>query len=293
MNYMTYEDWCSPSPSVQDGMLLYILGMSEDDEMQCIYEIMNFLRYIYESFHNYPDIVFYKALVLLHKFFRKVSIRQLRYDKCLVGTACFFLAAKLEDCPVKLIDLAVLYHKAELKRNGWPMKSPTEQQKFQIQSKICELESEILRQIGFDLEIELPYRYFKQFKDYPAPNMEKILKTAACFCNDTFLKPLCLYYHPMQIACSCIYFASLFFKTPLPDNKNNPWFKYLHEGIELRHLQDVTEVMKTIYKKMEERKKQSAGRAAPNVVAKTENSNAKTTVKTTTESSKSTLNCNL
>ena len=236
--------------------------MSEDDEMFCMHEIMNFLRCIFSNFHHYPDIIFYKSLVLLHKFFRKVSIRQLRYDKCLVGTSCFFLAAKIEDCPVKLIDLAVLYHKAELKRNNWPMKMPSEQQKFQIQSKICEMESEILRQIGFDLEIELPYKYFKLFADYPAPNMSKILQTASCFCNDNFLKPMCIYYHPMQIACSCIYFATLFFKTTLPDNEGKVWYKYLNEGIELKHLQDVTEIMKVIYKKMEERKRQMEKRAA-------------------------------
>lgn len=241
--------------------------MTADDEMLCMHEVMNFLRSIVANFHNYPDIIFYKSLVLLHKFFRKVSIRQLRYDKCLVGTASFFLAAKLEDCPIKLIDLAVLYFKAELKRNNWPMKQPTEQQKFQIQSKICEMESEILRQIGFDLEIELPYKYFKQFMSYPAPNMKKVIKTAAYFCNDTFLKPMCIYYHPMQIACSCIYFSSLFLKISLPDNEGKVWYKYLHDGIELKHLQDVTEIMKAIYKKMEEKKKQTSHPAVPPATA--------------------------
>ena len=101
--------------------------MSEDDEMQCFHEIMNFLGFICDGFKNYPTIIFYKSLILLHKFFRKVSIRQLRFDKCLVGTACFFLAAKLDDCPVKLMELAVSYHNAELKRNGWPIKLPSEQ----------------------------------------------------------------------------------------------------------------------------------------------------------------------
>lgn len=254
-----------------------IIGMSEDDEMFCVHEIMNFLRCIFSNFNHYPDIIFYKSLVLLHKFLRKVSIRQLHYDKCLVGAACFFLAAKVEDCPIKLIDLAIFYYKAELKRNDWPMKMPSELQKFQIQSKICEMESEILRQIGFDLEIELPYKYFKQFMNYPAPNMDKILKTAACFCNDTFLKPMCIYYHPMQIACSCIYFATLFFKTTLPDSEGKTWYKYLNEGIELKHLQDVTEIMKGIYKKMEERKKLIASRVATQTSA----GEAKSTTKAT------------
>lgn len=252
--------------------------MSEEDEMFCIHDIMNFLRYIYANYQNYPDVIFYKALVLVHKFFRKVSIRHPGNDKNIVATACFFLSSKIEDCPFKLIDLAIFYHRAELMRNKWPMKMPSDKQKTHIQGKICEMEGELLRQIGFDLEIDLPYRYLKQFKNYPAPNMDKLLKTATSICNDTFLKPLCIYYHPMQIACGCIYYASLSFKVSLPDNNDKPWFRYLHDGIRLKDLQDIVNIMKDVYKKIEERKKQNAARTtsqptetakpAPTVVTK-------------------------
>ena len=213
---------------------------------------------VFDSFKGYPDAIYYKALILLHKFFRKFSIKQLKHDKGLVGTACMFLAGKQDDFPMKLTELAASYHKAELLRVGWPMKPLTDQQKFQIQSKICELESEILRVIGFDLELELPQKYLHQYRQYPYPEMGQILDIATCFCNDSFLKPLCLYYHPAQIACGCIFLACLFTKKTPPDANGTPWYKFIHPDIQLRHLQEVGDIMKMIYAKMEERKKQAA-----------------------------------
>jgi len=237
--------------------------MTEDDEMLCIHEITVFVRHIYSNYPNFPESVFYKSLLLLHKFFRKVAIRQLKHDKCLVGVACFFLATKLEDCPAKLTDLAMLYHKVVLMRNDLPMKVATDTQRSQVQAKISELEGELLRQIGFDLEIELPSLYFKQFASYPSPDMDKILKVATRVCCDTFLKPMCIYYHPLQIACACIYFATLSLKITLPDNEGKPWYKYLHEGIELKYLQDITEITRGIQKKLEEKKKSIPSKTTP------------------------------
>jgi len=230
-------------------------GMTEDDEMLCVYETKTFMETIFGKLPNYPDVIFFKALVLLHKFLRKFSIRQLKVDKCALGTACMFLAAKLEDCPMKLADLAQIYHDAELTKKNLPLRALTEQRKFQIQSNICELESEILRQIGFELEIELPYKYIKMYSTYPGADMTQIVNAAMCFCNDTFLKPLCLYYHPAQIACSCMYYSMLFFKRALPDHDGKPWFKFIHPDIDMKHIQEVSEYMKTIFAKMDARLK--------------------------------------
>ncbi len=246
--------------------------MTADEELTCVYETKTFMEGVFSEFHHYPDMILYKALVLLQKFFRKFSIRQLKSDKCLLGTACIFLAAKLDDCPIKLVDIATLYHKHELAKNRLPARPLSDQRKFQIENEICKLESDILREIGFDLEIELPYKYILQYQAYPTPNMAKILEVAQRFCNDSFLKPLCLYYHPLQVACCCIYFATLFWKTPLPDHNGLPWYKFLNSGIELEHIKGGCAVLKNIYATLEAKnaaQKKAAETAHPTGGAKT------------------------
>lgn len=236
--------------------------MTEDGELQAIYEITDFMHSIVDKFKNYSDDAFYKALVLLHKYLRVVSLRNSKHDRWLAGTACLLLASKLEDRPVKLADLAVLHHRTELARQKWPEQPLTDDQRTQLQTKICEIESEILRQIGYDFEIELPYKYIRKYRDYPGYKVEEVVRVAEWFCNDTFLKPLCLFYHPMHIALGCIYFALLFFKVSLPNNNGMPWYKFLHPGVELKHPQVIGEEIKQIYQKMELQKRQFDARLA-------------------------------
>jgi len=235
---------------------ILLLGMSEDGELQAIYEITEFMRSIVDKFKNYSNDAFYKALVLLHKYFRMFSLRNSKYDKYLIGTTCLLLASKIENHPVKLIDLTVIHHRTELAKQKWPEEPINEKQRIQLQAKICEIESEILRQIGYDFDIDLPYKYIRNYKEYPAYNIEEIVKVAEWLCNDTFLKPLCLFYHPVHIAIGCIYFALLFFKQTLPNHNGMPWYKFLHAEIKSEHVKSIGEEIKQIYQKMELQKRQ-------------------------------------
>ena len=225
------------------------IGMTVDDELQSIYDVTEFMRGIFEGFKNYPDDAFYKALVFLHKFYRKFSFRDTKYDKYIIGTTCLFIAAKLEDRPVKLSDISLLYYRIDLSRKKLPVKAITEEQRSQIQIRICELESEILRQTGYDLEIDLPYNYIRKYKDYPAYGAMDVVKLAEWFCNDTFLRPLCLAYHPLQIACGCIYFAMLSLDIILIDYNGSPWYKFLNSKIELMHVELFSKEIMEIFKK--------------------------------------------
>jgi cyclin T len=230
--------------------------MTEDGELQAIYEITDFMRSIVDKFKNYSNDAFYKALVLLHKYFRMFSLRNSKYDRYLIGTTCLLLASKIEDRPVKLADLTVLHHRTGLSKQKWPEEPMNEKQRSLLQAKISEIESEILRQIGYDFDIDLPYKYIRKYNEYPEYNIKKIVKVAEWFCNDTFLRPLCLFYHPMHIAIGCIYFALLFFKQTLPAHNEMPWYKFLHPDIKPEHVHSIGEEIKQIYQKMELQKRQ-------------------------------------
>eukprot|EP00831_Metopus_contortus_P005246 TRINITY_DN11979_c0_g1_i1.p1 TRINITY_DN11979_c0_g1~~TRINITY_DN11979_c0_g1_i1.p1 ORF type:complete len:245 (+),score=38.95 TRINITY_DN11979_c0_g1_i1:253-987(+) len=209
---------------------------------------------LFGKFPHYPDTIFYKALVLLHKLLFKLSIRKIKYEKYLIGTACLFLAAKIEDCPLKLVDLSKHYYELNLSMKHLPLKEFTEQTKLKIEGEICKCESDILKEIGFDLEIELPYKFIRRFQEYPMEDkaeLEKIVIVAGRFCNDTFLKPICLYYHPILIAGGCLYMSMLYHQKSLPDFSGKPWYKFLLPEIELPHIQEVTNVIKEMFQLIE------------------------------------------
>eukprot|EP00826_Nyctotherus_ovalis_P040765 TRINITY_DN4042_c0_g1_i32.p1 TRINITY_DN4042_c0_g1~~TRINITY_DN4042_c0_g1_i32.p1 ORF type:complete len:251 (-),score=38.91 TRINITY_DN4042_c0_g1_i32:53-805(-) len=237
--------------------------MTEDEEILCVNDIMNSLRTIFQFIHDCPEHFFYISLVLLHKYLRKVAIQKFSHDKHLVSTACLLLASKVENAPLKLAKLAAAFHKAQLKRHGLPAKQPSAHQLFQIQSALCLIESEVLTEIGFDFDVELPYRYIQEYGEYEADGIGEVVQVASCICNDTFIMPLCLYYHPMQIACGCIYFSTLHLKTPLPNFGGNPWYKFLHSEIEFAHVQEIANYLKHIYKKIGERRGKGSVKQCP------------------------------
>eukprot|EP00831_Metopus_contortus_P005248 TRINITY_DN11979_c0_g1_i5.p1 TRINITY_DN11979_c0_g1~~TRINITY_DN11979_c0_g1_i5.p1 ORF type:complete len:180 (+),score=42.75 TRINITY_DN11979_c0_g1_i5:100-639(+) len=105
-----------------------------------------------------------------------------------------------------------------------------------------------------DLEIELPYKFIRRFQEYPMEDkaeLEKIVIVAGRFCNDTFLKPICLYYHPILIAGGCLYMSMLYHQKSLPDFSGKPWYKFLLPEIELPHIQEVTNVIKEMFQLIE------------------------------------------
>eukprot|EP00826_Nyctotherus_ovalis_P040760 TRINITY_DN4042_c0_g1_i10.p1 TRINITY_DN4042_c0_g1~~TRINITY_DN4042_c0_g1_i10.p1 ORF type:complete len:167 (+),score=18.30 TRINITY_DN4042_c0_g1_i10:26-502(+) len=106
-------------------------------------------------------------------------------------------------------------------------------------------------------------RQIQEYGEYEADGIGEVVQVASCICNDTFIMPLCLYYHPMQIACGCIYFSTLHLKTPLPNFGGNPWYKFLHSEIEFAHVQEIANYLKHIYKKIGERRGKGSVKQCP------------------------------
>jgi cyclin T len=58
--------------------------------------------------------------------------------------------------------------------------------------------------LGFDFDIELPYKYLEHFNEYPGINEKILFKIANNFVNDSFRTHVCLYYDPRVIALACL-----------------------------------------------------------------------------------------
>eukprot|EP00831_Metopus_contortus_P051727 TRINITY_DN4342_c0_g1_i1.p1 TRINITY_DN4342_c0_g1~~TRINITY_DN4342_c0_g1_i1.p1 ORF type:complete len:291 (+),score=40.80 TRINITY_DN4342_c0_g1_i1:77-949(+) len=244
MNYMTKDEWISPSPSKKDGL-------TEEEEIYIMFEARIVLKEMFLYLKNYPNIIIFKAMVLFHKYLRKYSVKKLKWHRYLVVTACLFLAAKLDDCSIKMSDMSLIYLKLIAKKKKLPETKLDANTISELEKKICLCEKDILHEIGFNLEIDLPFVHIQKYRKYPCVDISRIVDVAQIFCDDSFLSPVCLYYHPVQIACCSIYWASLFFKSPLPSHGSTPWYKFLNPQIEMEQILEISEFFRKIYHKVE------------------------------------------
>lgn len=104
-------------------------------------------------------------MVVLHKFFKFKSLRRYSSDLLFVATAAVFASCKLLYVPVALSLCAEALFIVERQSNPVAMMRVSltnERLRF-----YCELlektEYEILETIGFEFEIELPYKHIRKF----------------------------------------------------------------------------------------------------------------------------------
>ena len=139
----------------------------------------------------------------------------------------------------------------------------TSEQKYEIlrkilEDKIKEKELLILKIIGFDLNIDLPYIFIERMKSYFQQNFsksEKLIEVCFNFLNDSFKLPCCIYYSPLKIALACVLLLNIHFKVELIDSKNGvKWFHQLSNEIELEEIESISETLNLLYAYSKEKK---------------------------------------
>jgi len=154
--------------------------------------------YIYDIFikKEYSFEIFGISLTLFHYYTYLKSFRE--FDRYLLCSACLFLAAKMKNSMLKIEDLQENYSLTRNKKIN-----------NNFNNEIIKFELEILNLLGFDLEIETPYQialhYFKAIKaDTQFKRLEILTYN---YINDSYRRPLAIYFKPMYIALSAIFFA--------------------------------------------------------------------------------------
>jgi hypothetical protein len=158
--------------------------------------IKNITR-IYPCDHNTYGI----AMTLFHYYICFNNIRNL--DTIEICFACFYMASKIQFRNISLKDLTSKY-KNYIKENNAPEKEKN--------PDFIKYEIQLYSQLGYDLDIETPYQFFYNYFYYKYPHntkeeIEKMTKIKNfCFnlINDTYTRPLSIYYHPKIIYLSCI-----------------------------------------------------------------------------------------
>lgn len=268
MKLMLYEEWIK-SPHQDDGI-------PAKKEMELRNEILDFMQE-YGCFLLLNSENVFKAAFLFHRFSTQISFK--KFDRFLYAASATFLAAKLDDMPRPLENAVKYYiflteHKKKYRvgtseKDLLPEKSLAFPHQIQEQfdefqktidkkkivdkkEKFCDAEVHILKMIGYDLEIDLPYRYLEEFmKKYEGiPNLSFFVKYSKNFVNDSFRTTMCLYYPPHVIALAAIQSTMMFLGDLMPDLNGKKWYKFFSEDTTEEEIKQAAEHLKEFYNVM-------------------------------------------
>lgn len=258
---MLFEEW-TDSIHEKDGI-------NKERERTMRFEVVNFMTF-FGIFFKLPQISIAKGIVIFHQVSKQISFK--KFDRILYGAVCIFLASKLDDFPkpikefIKVYEYMANIHKKQMLANkNNPSFEPTygeinektykdhiQNAKIQagLEDKFCSTEIEILKMIGYDLAIELPYQYLDLVKNSPIIPNANFLKIADCFLNDSLRSTICLFFEPKVIALAALNLASSYCLHKFPTLENNqPWYKCFGEEVEMEAVEEATLHIMDIYRK--------------------------------------------
>jgi hypothetical protein len=189
-------------------------------------------------------------MVFFHRHFIFLQKFKNEKEKYLTCAACIFLSIKVLNQLIPLKDLITLFLKLYNKQNNLPL-IINDQILFEEGEKLCKLEFDILNSIGFDMNIDLPYKYVHLMKFYFLEYLKnsKLIIITTNFISDSFKLPLILFYEPLLIALASLYLLSVYFNVQLVDSKEGiKWYHLVDNTIELNDIKEVSEKINEVYK---------------------------------------------
>ena len=185
-------------------------------------------------------------MVLFHKFYLIKTNFKNELEIKTSAIACLFISLKVcnQFIPLNNLIKEFLIH-IKLNKNIFIDDSFI----LEASERICYVEFEILKIIGFDLNIDLPYKYIDTMVSYTLKTLRnpKFLIIATNFLNDSFKLPLCLYYHPKLLALAGIYMTMSWFRISLPDLEGKKWYQIIENNVNFNSVVEVANYINKIY----------------------------------------------
>jgi hypothetical protein len=232
----------------------------KEEERECLKEAFDFLKLLAKKLKRSQAIV-NTSMVFFLKYTRIISFTSI--NKYLVAAACLLLGAKCRDEPVPIEYLVEWYIYFETKRISKTSKVDiSAHKKEEYSNRIKEQEFDILCEIGFDWEVDLPNKYIAQFA--ASPTGKTIFATPNCskyaymFMNDSFMTTCSLYYTSQEIAAAAIYMAYVYICSSTDKSNSNvdmsamedsEWYKCIDETLDLATIIEVKDEIKKCYAK--------------------------------------------
>ncbi|CAA6673061.1 unnamed protein product [Spirodela intermedia] len=239
--YFSKEELETSSPSRKDG-----ISMKKE----------NYLRIQYCSFLQdlgmklgLPQVAIATAIMFCHRFYLYQSHAKMNGRRLLlqtVATACIVLASKVEETPCSLSRVIPSSYEIIYKKDPVAVKRIQSKEIFEKQKElILKGERLVMATLGFDFEIQHPYKPLVAAIKKLGITQNDMVKVAWNFVNDWLKTTLCLQYKPHYIAAGSIYLAAKVTKVKLPSEKGLVWW---HEfDVSPRQFEGVVQQMMVLF----------------------------------------------
>lgn len=209
-----------------------------------------------------PQVTIATAIIFCHRFYLRQS--HAKNDRRTIATACMFLAGKVEETPRPLKDVILVSYDIVHKKDPDAVHKIKQKDVYEQQKELILLgERVVLATLGFDLNVQHPYKplveAIKKFK--VAQNA--LAQVAWNFVNDGLRTSLCLQFKPHHIAAGAIFLAAKFLKVKLPSDGEKVWWQEF--DVTPRQLEEVSNQMLELYE--QNRAPQNQGSEAEGSVA--------------------------
>ncbi|KDP25099.1 hypothetical protein JCGZ_22634 [Jatropha curcas] len=191
-----------------------------------------------------PQLTIATAIIFCHRFFLRQS--HAKNDRRTIATVCMFLAGKVEETPRPLKDVILVSYEIIHKKDPEAVQRIKQKEVYEQQKELILLgERVVLATLGFDLNVQHPYKplvdAIKKFK--VAQNA--LAQVAWNFVNDGLRTSLCLQFKPHHIAAGAIFLAAKFLKVKLPSDGEKVWWQEF--DVTPRQLEEVSNQMLELY----------------------------------------------
>ena len=205
MKFLTKQDWEALLAKLYMIKTKSIPGQNNESSLaerieKIIFEISQIIKDICYK-NSFSHSIYGLSMTLLHYFICFNEFRKI--DKIEMAFACFFMTSKIQFLNYKIKDIVAKYKEYIQNKLGYEKKEAPDFIKYEIQ---------LFSQLGYDLDIETPYQMFYDDKDkflekFPSlkpTDIDKIKNFCFNLIDDTYMRPLSIYYHPKIIYLSCI-----------------------------------------------------------------------------------------
>ncbi|CAJ2650351.1 unnamed protein product [Trifolium pratense] len=209
-----------------------------------------------------PQVTIATAIIFCHRFFLRQS--HAKNDRRTIATVCMFLAGKVEETPRPLKDVILISYEMIHKKDPAAAQRIKQKDVYEQQKELILLaERVVLATLGFDLNVQHPYKpLVEAIKKF---NVAKnaLAQVAWNFVNDGLRTSLCLQFKPHHIAAGAIFLAAKFLKVKLPSDGEKVWWQEF--DVTPRQLEEVSNQMLELYE--QNRIPQSQGSEAEGAAA--------------------------